>query len=155
MSSPPVAAPGRGPARALARWLLLGAVLLGVVAMHHVPAPGCGMTGASASLTPAAGMAPPARAAGTAAPDPRGDTAAPDPRGDTAAPAGMDGASHSMLHLCLAVLLIAAALLLRAARTRRSRPATATAGPGKTGEARPPPGRGGRELLAVSCVLRI
>ncbi|WP_328607039.1 hypothetical protein OG943_45345 [Amycolatopsis sp. NBC_00345] len=129
------AAPGPGPARVpaafLARWLLLSAVVLGVVTMHHVAAPDCAVAGVSMTHASHAD--------------------------ETAAPAGMDGASHSMLHLCLAVLLAVAGLLLAVAlawRAGRGRPAVAGR-PGSAGGARPPPWRSGRELLTASCVLRI
>jgi hypothetical protein len=129
------AAPGSGPARVpaafLARWLLLGAVVLGVVTMHHVPAPDCAMAGVS--ITHASHAV------------------------ETAAPAGMDGPAHSMLHVCLAVLLAAAGLLLAVALVwlaGRGRPVVAGR-PGTAGGARSPPWRSGRELLAASCVLRI
>ena len=140
--TPRPAAPGPSPARVpggfVARWLLLSAVVLGVVTMHHVPAPDCPMAGVSmaevslahADMTHVA---------------------------EAAAPAGMDGASHLMLHLCLAVLLAAAVLLLAvalAARTGRPRPVV-TGGPGARVGARSPPWRSGRELLTASCVLRI
>ncbi|MEV4600855.1 hypothetical protein AB0K15_26095 [Amycolatopsis sp. NPDC049253] len=152
--------PPRGfPLPAPARWLLLGALVFGVLAMHHVPAPhGGGMAGMSgAPGVPVVSAVPVAHSAMDSpvvavVPVLVASTSA-DP---VAAPSGGDG-GHVMLHLCLAVLLAAAGLVLALAWLRRRRegavPDSVERGP--AGFARAPPSRTGRELLTVSCVLRI
>ncbi|MEV8613149.1 hypothetical protein AB0383_35465 [Amycolatopsis sp. NPDC051373] len=133
-----------------ARRLLLGALVFGVLAMHHVPAPHGGeMSGMPAVSVAHSAMDAPAVAM---VPVPVASTSA-DP---VAAPPASDG-GHVMLHLCLAVLLAAAGLLLALAWLRRRRE-SAVSGPverGPAGFARAPPSRTGRELLTASCVLRI
>ncbi|HEY3712661.1 MAG TPA: hypothetical protein VGL64_25010 [Amycolatopsis sp.] len=62
---------------------------------------------------------------------------------------------HSMLHLCLAVLLAMAGLLLVVMLVWRAGRPMVAGRPGTAGDARPPPWRTGRELLTASCVLRI
>ncbi|WP_329057333.1 hypothetical protein [Amycolatopsis sp. NBC_01480] len=141
-----------GPGAFLARWVLLGAVVLGVVAMHHVAAPGgamadgpigdVSMAGASMGHVAEAHAAVESAAAGAAALE-------------AVAPAGMDGAMHSMLHLCLAVLLAMAGLLLLVMLVWRAGRPVIAGRSGNVGAARPPPWRTGRELLTASCVLRI
>ncbi|SEP50415.1 DUF6153 family protein [Amycolatopsis saalfeldensis] len=127
------------PVAFLARWMLLGAVMLGVVAMHHVAAPdGADMPMAGVSMT-AVSVAGVSMTHGV----------------EAAAPAGMDGAMHSMLHLCLAVLLAVAGLLLAVLLMWRAGRPTIARRPGTAGDARPPPWRSGRDLLTASCVLRI
>ena len=116
--------------------LLLCALALGVVAMHHV------------------GMA---NAAGTTA---MHAMAEPGPQGETGSgehDPGLPGGLHDVLHLCLAVLCAAGALLLavvaflgvpwftREHRTTESR--------GSPSRGRPPDG-GGRSILTSLCVLR-
>jgi hypothetical protein len=136
-----------GPVAFLARLLLLGPVVLGVVAMHHVAAPDGAMAGvpmADVSMVDAVEAA----AVGTHA-------AVEGAAVETVAPAGMDGAMHSMLHLCLAVLLAMAGLLLVVMLVWRAGRPMIAGRPGTAGAARPPPWRTGRELLTVSCVLRI
>ena len=141
-----------GPGAFLARWVLLGAVVLGVVAMHHVAAPGGAMTDGPMAGVSMAGVsmghvAEAHAAAGAAA---VGTVAV-----EAVAPAGMDGAMHSMLHLCLAILLAMAGLLLLVMlRWPAGRPVIAGRS-GNVGGARPPPWRTGRELLTASCVQRI
>lgn len=62
---------------------------------------------------------------------------------------------HSMLHLCLAVLLAMAGLLLVVMLVWRAGRPMIAGRPRTAGDARPPPWRTGRELLTASCVLRI
>lgn len=138
-----------------ARWLLLGALVFGVLAMHHIPAPhGVGMGGGEMSGMPSVSVAHSAMDAPAVAmvPVPVASTSA-DP---VAAPPASDG-GHVMLHLCLAVLLAAAGLLLALALLCRRREG-AVSGPVErrsAGFARAPPSRTGRERLTASCVLRI
>ncbi|WIX79131.1 hypothetical protein QRX50_48765 [Amycolatopsis carbonis] len=146
--------PPRGlPLPAPARWLLFGALVLGVLAMHHAPAPHGGGTGAMPAVS--ATHSPrdaPAVVPVAVAPLPVASTSG----NPVAAPPASDG-GHAMLHLCLAVLLAAAGLLLALAWLRRRResavPGSVERGP--SGFARAPPPRTGRELLTTSCVLRI
>jgi hypothetical protein len=158
-----------GPGAFLARWVLLGAVVLGVVAMHHVAAPGGAMAdGAMAGVSmagvsmghvvEAAAVGAHAAVEGAAAGAAAVETvaAAETPAAvETVAPAGMDGAMHSMLHLCLAVLLAMAGLLLVVMLVWRAGRPVVAGRSGSAGGARPPPCRTGRELLTASCVLRI
>ncbi|MEU4671037.1 hypothetical protein AB0F91_24410 [Amycolatopsis sp. NPDC023774] len=178
MSRPP-----RGfPLPAPARWLLLGVLVFGVLAMHHVPAPhgggmggggmgsggmdGGGMGGGEIGSGEIAGMlglpvvsAVPVAHSATDAP---AVAVAPVPVASTfaepiaAAPSGSDG-GHAMLHVCLAVLLAAAGLVLAAAWLRRRREGVVPdpVERGSAGFARAPPSRTGRALLTASCVLRI
>lgn len=148
--------PLRGfPLPAPARWLLLGALVFGVLAMHHVPAPhGGGMGG-----MPAVSVAHSPMDAPVVVTDPVAVVPVPvmSTSGDPiAAPPASDG-GHALLHLCLAVLLAAAGLLLVLAwlRRRRERAVPGSVERGTGGFARAPPSRTGRELLTASCVLRI
>ncbi|GLY43457.1 hypothetical protein Amsp01_094800 [Amycolatopsis sp. NBRC 101858] len=113
-----------------ARWLLLCALALAVVAMHHVPADHGPVVAASASMSGElhAGLPMP----------------------------GHDG-GHSPLHDCLAVLTAAVALLLAVVLLccRATGAVVVRQVPGRRRGARPPPPRSGRLLLAAHCVLRI
>jgi hypothetical protein len=122
--------------------LLLCALAVGVVAMHHV-----GMANA-ASVTTMHAMSE----AGpqVAAPQPAAGSGEHDP--------GMPDGLHDILHLCLAVLCAAAALLLTVVVflstswfTARYARATTLRGPPVRGR---PPDRGGRSILTSLCVLR-
>ena len=114
------------------QWVLLCALFLGVVGMHHVNVSN-DMSLAHGSMSTSAHHAPPSE-------DP-----APLP-------------THEMLHLCVAVLcavvslLLLVLLLLRTARPIAGRILTSSAWPRAPG--RPPP-RGGRDLLSSLCVLRL
>ncbi|WP_326568994.1 hypothetical protein VSH64_45830 [Amycolatopsis rhabdoformis] len=119
-----------------ARWLLLGVLAFGVLVMHHVPAPHGGAMG---------GMPMPVASVPLVASG-----------GAIAGPVDETG-GHAMLHLCLAVLLTAAGLLLAWAWLRRRREVVVPASVerGLAGFARAPPAPSGRELLTAACVLRI
>ncbi|MFI5609508.1 hypothetical protein [Amycolatopsis sp. NPDC051903] len=142
-----------------ARWLLLGALVFGVLVMHHVPAPhGGGMSGEPGmSASPAGRVVPvPVSPAGVVAS--AGFAVATVSAADSpvVSPAPSDG-GHGMLHLCLAVLLAAAGVALVVAWLGRCRDGVPP-GPdhrGIAGFARAPPPRTGREVLTASCVLRI
>ncbi|RSM45261.1 hypothetical protein DMA12_14645 [Amycolatopsis balhimycina DSM 5908] len=122
--------------------LLLCTLAVGVVTMHHVgmasAAGGTAMHAMSAS-GPQAVTAPPS--AGSGEHDP-----------------GMPGGLHDILHLCLAVLCAAGALLLAVAvflgvswfTTTFSRAVRSRGSPSR---GRPPDG-GGRSILTSLCVLR-
>jgi hypothetical protein len=113
-----------------ARWVLLCALALGVVAMHHVPDPGPSMTMDHSVVMPTGVTAD--------------QQQAPSDMGD-------------MLHVCLAVLggLLALALTLflltsmPEVSTARFRAAPAGI------PARAPPWRRGRDILESACVLRV
>ncbi|WIY02899.1 hypothetical protein QRX60_03205 [Amycolatopsis mongoliensis] len=111
-----------------ARWLLLCALALAVVAMHHVPADHGPV--ASASMAAELHAAPPM----------------PDHHG-----------GHSPLHDCLAVVTAAVVLLLAVVLLggRAGGAVVVRQVPGRPRGARPPPPRSGRLLLAAHCVLRI
>jgi hypothetical protein len=114
----------------LARWVLLCALALGVVAMHHVPEPGPAMT-MDHSVVMAAGVT----TEGQQAPDDMGD----------------------MLHLCLAVLgglLILALTLFLLTSVSKVTTARFRAAPAGV-PARAPPWRRGRDILESACVLRV
>lgn len=129
-----------GPVRAsITRFAALCALVLGILAMHHVPA---------TPLGPATGHhgAEHATAAGPAAPT--GDAPAPDHQRD---PAG--------LHMCLAVLLaatlaLAVALLLRTARSQRLRVRRAS-GPARRAGRAPPFVPSTSVFLSSLCILRV
>ncbi|SFR24870.1 hypothetical protein SAMN04488564_108117 [Lentzea waywayandensis] len=114
------------------QWILLCALFLGVIGMHHVNVSN-DMSLAHGSMSASAHHAPPSE-------DP-----VPQP-------------THEMLHLCVAVLCAVVSLLLLAwLLLRTTRPTTghllASAAWPRTPE-RPPP-RGGRDLLSSLCVLRL
>ncbi|SMD25532.1 DUF6153 family protein [Lentzea albidocapillata] len=114
------------------QWVLLCALFLGVVGMHHVNVSN-DMSPTHGSISTSAHHAPPSE-------DP-----APQP-------------THEMLHLCVAVLcavvslLLLVWLLLRAARPITGR--VFASAPWPRAPNRPPP-RGGRDLLSSLCVLRL
>lgn len=126
---------------AWARWVLLCALAVAVVAMHHV-----GMVWADQSMTtgqPAVmalqqGMAAPIAA--------RGDQGQRD-----------SGMNHDMVHLCLAVMGAAVALVVTAwlFRVVRSEAFPLVGRVRGRSRARPPPLRLGRDILLTSCVLRV
>jgi hypothetical protein len=120
--------------------LLLCALALCVVAMHHVSmarhAEGASvmqaMPAAQAELTAVVG-------AGSGEQHP-----------------GMPDGAHDLLHLCLAVVCAAVALFLALMALSRSRPAEAAAPASPRGSPYPgrPPDRRGRLILTSLCVLR-
>ncbi|WP_460442286.1 DUF6153 family protein [Amycolatopsis stemonae] len=119
-----------------ARWLLLCALALGVVAMHHVPAEHGSMAPMPVSAAAHESLSMP----GPQEPD-------------RLSPPG-----HSPLHECLAVLTAVVVLLLvTVLLRRRPRPVALVRRPaGGRRVARPPPtAPAGRLLLAAHCVLRI
>lgn len=135
---------------AYARWLLLCALALAVVAMHHVPA----AHGSAEMASMTAGLADgPALAQGGVRAEPESLAV---PAAAHATPSAPDHGGHHSLHLCLAVLAAIALLALvllgfraAAAPGPRRRPTLRRA-------ARPPPSPpAGRLLLAAHCVLRI
>ncbi|OZM70672.1 hypothetical protein CFN78_23600 [Amycolatopsis antarctica] len=119
-----------------ARWLLLCAVALGVVAMHHVGAePGHPPTGhhsAAVSVAEHPSMLPLA---------------------DEPMP---HGGGHDLGHLCLAILGAAAgvALALLLVYAHRGQARELRRGIGAWAAARGPPPTPGRHILLTSCVLR-
>ncbi|WP_112263090.1 DUF6153 family protein [Lentzea terrae] len=114
------------------QWVLLCALFLGVVGMHHVNVSN-DMSPTHGSISTSAHHAPPSE-------DP-----APQPM-------------HEMLHLCVAVLcavvslLMLVVLLMRTAHPIAGRILASAAWP--RAPDRPPP-RGGRDLLSSLCVLRL
>ncbi len=114
------------------QWILLCALFLGVVGMHHVNVSN-GMSLAHGSMSTSAHHAPPSE-------DP-----VPQPM-------------HEMLHLCVAVLcavvslLLLVWLLLRTARPPTGHVLASAAWP-RAPERLPP--RGGRDLLGSLCVSRL
>ncbi|MFJ9779107.1 DUF6153 family protein [Amycolatopsis sp. NPDC101161] len=122
--------------------LLLCALALGVVAMHHV-----GMANAAGGTAMHA----------MSAPGPQAATAPPETGSGEHDP-GMPGGLHDVLHLCLAVLCAAGALLLTVAVLLGTSWFTTTfpRAPGSRGSpsrGRPPDGNG-RTILTSLCVLR-
>jgi hypothetical protein len=121
--------------------LLLCALAVGVVAMHHV-----GMANAAATAMHAVADAGPQAATSP----PESSPGEHDP--------GMPDGLHDVLHLCLAVLCAAGALLLAVAvflgvswfATTFSRAGDSRGSPSR---GRPPRG-GGRSILTSLCVLR-
>jgi hypothetical protein len=115
------------------QWILLCALFLGVVGMHHV--------NVSNDMSPAHGIVSVGTHGGTHPEEP-----APEP-------------AHEALHLCVAVLSAVASLLLLAwllsLSTKRPAPMRVRATDlWPRGPERPPP-RGGRDLLGSLCVLRL
>lgn len=140
--SEPVGTPSRQSP--LIRRLAFVMLVLGVLAMHHLPAPHGGRGGAGhADVTMTGHLM-------SSGHESSGHEVSHEVAAD---PAG----AHSMLHLCLAVLLGAAGLLL--AQFLLGRGGEAAAQPSGTGRgrsgARAPPWRAGRGVLAAHCVLRI
>ncbi|MFD2472969.1 hypothetical protein [Amycolatopsis silviterrae] len=117
------------------RVLLLFALALGIAVMHHVPSPGAAH-GSAGSVHAMASQMPAAETAAVT---------------DSGMPAG----EHSMLHLCLAVLYAAGALVLGLLAFRRY-PTVATTPDGTRGSPAVdrPPDRRGRTVLTSLCVLR-
>jgi hypothetical protein len=125
---------GMGP---FARWVLLCALALGVVAMHHVPAPAHDMSAMPLSVSISA---------------PSQTTAAEHlPASD-----GMQR-MQDMLHMCLAVLggllALGLALFLLGSVSGAARPRSGGVRSGVP--ARAPPWRRGRDILGSACVLRV
>ncbi|WP_086838391.1 DUF6153 family protein [Amycolatopsis kentuckyensis] len=123
--------------------LLLCALALGVVAMHHV-----GMANAAGATAMHAMADPGPQVAG-----------APMETGSGEHDPGLPGGLHDVLHLCLAVLCAAGALLLavvvflgasRCTVNHRRNGSRGSPGPGRGR----PPDRGGRAILTSLCVLR-
>ncbi|WP_406630643.1 hypothetical protein [Amycolatopsis sp. WGS_07] len=115
------------------RVLLLFALALGIAVMHHVPSPAHGAAHVMSSQMSVVESH---------------DAAA-------AVDSGMPAGEHSMLHLCLAVLYAAGALILGLLAFRRYT-AVAAAPDGTRGSPAVdrPPDRRGRTVLTSLCVLR-
>ncbi|MEU3273903.1 DUF6153 family protein [Saccharomonospora sp. NPDC006951] len=122
----------------LARWALLCALALGVVAMHHVGTnPGGHTAHQAASLEHPAG------------PGQQHDAGDESP--------GSHGSHDALLHLCLAVLTALGGILLAVlflgrrieSAPRPRNPVTAGMG------ARAPPVRSGRDIKHLTCVIRV
>ncbi|MGW3958519.1 DUF6153 family protein [Amycolatopsis sp. NPDC005003] len=129
-----MATPRLGKARQV---LLLCALALCVVAMHHV----------STAMNLQGTSAMPAM--------PAAQAAVVDAGSGEQHPGTPDGA-HDLLHLCLAVVSAVVALFLALAAFARSRPAAVAAPASPRGSPRPerPPDRRGRLILTSLCVLR-
>ncbi|MFF0148048.1 DUF6153 family protein [Amycolatopsis sulphurea] len=128
----------------LIRRLAFVVLVLGVLAMHHLPAPHGAAGGAGHADVTMTGHVM------SSGHESSGHEMS---YGVGADPVGV----YSMLHLCVAVLLGAAGLLLALFLVRRGGEAAAQpsgTGRGRSG-ARAPPWRAGREVLAAHCVLRI
>ncbi|MCP2164760.1 hypothetical protein LX83_001600 [Goodfellowiella coeruleoviolacea] len=149
------------------RWLLLCALALGVLGMHHLGAPGPGHHAAGAPATPVPGaVAADSMAMATGLPEgaaphtepgarnPAAHQAAPTPaRWSTPLPAGHHG---DLGHLCLAILGTALGVGLLLRLLRRHRPARLTPhGPPRTGSTRPRSPPSTSVVLASLCVLRL
>ncbi|MFD8493219.1 hypothetical protein [Amycolatopsis sp. NPDC059657] len=125
----------RSGSHPIVRWALLCALLLGVVAMHHVVA-----------------------AHGAGHGDSHVMAAAPEVLTEPVADEAAGGTHDGMLHLCLAVLFAfaAAAVTLMALRSRfRSGVRMAGLALSRAFARAPPPAVTGREILHLACVLRI
>ncbi|ASR33891.1 hypothetical protein BAY61_01555 [Prauserella marina] len=123
----------------LARWALLCALALGVVAMHHVGTNPGGHTGHQATSEK--------HQAQTSA----GHQDTADDK------SGSHGTHDALLHLCLAVLTALGGILLAVVFLgRRTESASRTRNPltGGTG-ARAPPVRSGRDIKHLTCVIRV
>ncbi|MGW5723350.1 DUF6153 family protein [Amycolatopsis sp. NPDC003865] len=120
--------------------ILLCALALCVVAMHHVSMAGNRQGASVMHATPTAQVVS-VEVVGT-------DTGEHHP--------GMPDGAHGLLHLCLAVISAAVALLLALVALRQSRPAAITAPASPRGSPIPgrPPDRRGRLILTSLCVLR-
>ncbi len=135
------------------RVLLLFALAVGVVVMHHVPSP----AGAHAMAGHLAAVEMPSgtTASGTM---PGGTMAAPpvaEPAPGLASDPGMPAGEHSMLHLCLAVLLAAGTLVVSLfAVGRYSDVAAGPDGARGSPSGDRPPDRRGRTVLTSLCVMR-
>ncbi len=114
--------------------MLLCALALGVVAMHHVGAEG--HPGAAHAMSA-----------------PMLESATPQASGEHPA----TGGQHDPFHLCLAVLAGFAALVLSLwlLFTRRAPDPAATIRTASRALARSPPPRPGRDLLLTTCVFRL
>jgi hypothetical protein len=126
---------------AWARWVLLCALAVAVVAMHHagtVEADQSMTTGQPAAMALLQGMAAPIVASG--------DQGQHD-----------SGMNHDMVHLCLAVMDAAVALVVTAwvLRVVCSEAFPLVGRVRGRSRARPPPLRLGRDILLTSCVLRV
>ncbi|GAA4858173.1 DUF6153 family protein [Saccharopolyspora cebuensis] len=127
--------------RATARFVLLALVLFGVVAMHQLPVGhGADGGGEHEPTPPAAAQSAQAHHGAAHQPDEPAD----------------DGGAHSVLHLCLAILIGAAGLLALRGRLPRA-PRTLLPGPGQHPGAAPgrrPPARTTPTVYALR-VLRL
>ena len=129
-----------GPVRAsITRFAALCALVLGVLAMHHV---------AAAPLGTATSHHGAEHAMATGPDSPTGDAPGPDLPGD-----------HAGFHMCLAVLLaatlaLAVALLLRTARSRRPSVRRGS-GPARRAGRAPPFVPSTSVFLSSLCVLRV
>lgn len=136
-----------GTARLIVRWLLLCALLLGVVGMHQLAAP-----------RPAA---PDLAAAGVAVGvvGALHDHGRPIGHDAPTAPAPEPGPGHGVWHLCLAVVCAVGAgtvlLWLLVSVVRRADERFTARSPWTPGRVDRPPCRSGRDLLASTCVLRL
>jgi hypothetical protein len=118
--------------RAVTQWLLLCALLLGVVGMHHVAMSGEMASGRDMTQVTAHHQHSP-------------EEPAPSPE-------------HDVLHLCVAVLCAVVSMLLLAwllVRTTSQRTGRAPGSPAWSRAPGHPPPAGGRALLSSVCVLRL
>lgn len=150
----PLQRPGSGWA-AVARWLLLAAVITGVLAMHILSAADSAGSHQPMAMTPAAAT-PPAMAISMSMSMPAVNPAPPTSR-FTAQLSGGPGAGMSPMSCCVLFLIAAAALILL---IRSTKPASTAATGGVRGRAAPsavtqrgPPGPG-RPRIALS-ILRV
>ncbi|WP_166355298.1 hypothetical protein [Phytoactinopolyspora limicola] len=145
----------------MVRVFVLGLLMLGIVAMHHLGGPASSDSAEASTSTVAAANHSLAHA-GHAAGQHSAPTHQVDIEGSDAAGASHSGAdhdaSHHLLHLCLAVLtaaVLAVGLWLLVARVRMwsiPRPGTLI----RQGIPRPPPRRRhGFVLLLSLCVIRV
>ncbi len=121
------------------RWLLLCALVLGVILMHHT---GTGSPGHDGSTGHAVSAVSAAVSTAQAEPPADGHPA--------------PGHAGDLLHLCLAVLFAAAGLVLTWWLLARAEgPAPVARGRTVKAPARAPPPRSGRAILHLACVLRV
>jgi hypothetical protein len=121
------------------RVILLCALTLGVLAMHHVNAAGI------VQETVETFVADMPAAATTV------DSLDATPQHPACPMCG----DHDVLHVCLAVLCASTMLLLALLQTASSVTAAAIIGPRGSPRPGPPPSEGGRAVIACLCVLRV
>ena len=124
------------------RVILLCALALGVLAMHHVNAAGIVHETVETFVVDTSAVATTAESLDAAPQHP-------------ACPLCGD---HDVLHVCLAVLCASTMVLLALfalLRTANSVTAPAVIGPRGSPRPDPPPGEGGRAVIACLCVLRV
>ncbi len=129
----------KGAGATLARWMMLVALALGVLAMHHVSQADDARAGfGQSAMAPVTDGAPGAH---------------PDVDHDKPTPAG----HNDLLHLCLAVVCAAVglAIALWLIRTRREWFSPLAWSNTIRAAIRAPPPRWGRDILHSVCVLRV